>query len=148
MVSYRVSSSFIQKLELLCSSPADLQCQMPWELLFPVPGWGTQCGVRNSHSCGREPLRYSYFPVCGSSPGMYRIACIAEAPRLLSSWASSLSLSIGCLFWWLPVYFVDVQQLVVVLVFLWEAVSLYPSILPSCLLQSATFNFLISALLF
>ena len=119
--------------ELLHSSPTGLQCQMLWQLLFPMPdpqAWGPGVGFRSFTPMG-VPLWYSHFPVCGSSTqGVW---------DLLTSWnyhlivASSLFLDVEYLFWQFPVFFASGCSAVVILVFSWEEVSLSPSTPLSCL---------------
>ena len=54
-------------MELLCTSPTSLQCQILRGLFFPMPDpqtWGFDVGLRILTPIG-ESLWYSYFPFCG-----------------------------------------------------------------------------------
>ena len=85
--------------------------------------WGAWPGVQDSPV--GEPLRYNYFPVCGSGICLYHVCTSYNL-------VASLLLRVEYLFFFFIMSMV-VQQLVVNLVFLWEEVSSGPCTLPSCL---------------
>ena len=74
-------------MELLHTSPAGPQSQMPQGLLLPMPdpqAWEPDVGLRTLTSVG-EPLKYSYFPVWGPPTQQVWgcLYCIITPPTVL-----------------------------------------------------------------
>ena len=123
---------------VLRSNPTDLQSQILWGLLFPLPD--TQPGKPDvglrTFTLFEKPLQCNSFPVCGSPTwGLWDLILSWLCPSYCLTAVSSLSLDLGCLFWQVPVRFLlllllVVRWLVEMLMFPYEVWSC-PSILPS-----------------
>ena len=132
-------------VELLCTSPTGLQCQMLRGLFLPVPdpqAWGLDVGLRTLTPVG-ESLWNSYFPVLGAYQlGGMGLLISCNRPSYLLIWPPLLSSGVGYLFesfWsiWLKI----AQHLVVNFVIFRREIELqsfYSTIFPilySCLLS-------------